>query len=145
MDKESYTRCNMPKPNRPLINTNNDDDHYETPVERKTKAGKSYDTLREYYSIPVGSTEVIQRDDGGPWTHGKIIDKGDHNHNDQSYKVYMKKIGWQITRNSKHVKVTPITSKQYHGNQLSKDRKTDTLENPERQFENQTGQHKEWT
>ena len=63
--------------NRPLINTDNNDDHYDKSVERAGKADKNYDTLISYNSILIGSTVVFQREDGGPWTHGPIIDKGD--------------------------------------------------------------------
>ena len=34
-------------------------------------------------------------------------------HKDQSYKILMTKMAQLITRNSKHVKVTPITSELY--------------------------------
>ena len=41
----------------------------------------------------------------------------------------MAKTGWLMMRNSKHVNVTPIKSEQYFMDQISKDRKIDTLEN----------------
>ena len=41
----------MPLLIRPLINTNNNDDHCVTLVERDTKADKNYDTLRKYNSF----------------------------------------------------------------------------------------------
>ena len=49
---------------------------------------------------------------------------------------------WIMTTN---VKVTPIMVEQYFRNQLSKDRKRDTLEDIIRQFENQMQQDKVWT
>ena len=116
------TRGIMLKLNRPPINTNNDDDHYKTLVEIQSKAGKNYDTLRNYNLIPIGSTVVDQSEDKGPWTHGTVMGKEDNNHNDQEYKIHMTKTGQLITRNRKHVKVMPITSKQYLRDQLSKDR-----------------------
>ena len=42
------------------------------------------------------------------------------------------------------MKVTPIKSEQYLGDQLSKDRKPDTIWNIIRQFENQTQHDKDW-
>ena len=48
------------------------------------------------------------------------------------------KTGQVIFRNSKHMKATSITSKQYLRDQLSKDRKTEMLEDIIRQLENQT-------
>ena len=68
---------------------NSDDDHYETLLERETEADKNYDTLRNYISIPIASTSAFQRQDGRPWSHGTIMDKGDQIHNDQSYNVCM--------------------------------------------------------
>ena len=35
--------------------------------------------------LPIGSTVVVQQEDGGPWTHGTIVGKGDHNHHNYSY------------------------------------------------------------
>ena len=65
----------MPALNRLPINTNNDDDHYETLMERQAKADKDYDTSRNYNSIPVVSTGVVQSENGAPWTHGTIMVK----------------------------------------------------------------------
>ena len=95
-------------------------------MERQAKAHKSYNTLRNYFSISIGSIVAVQREDGWPWTYGMIIDKENQNQNDQLYQVCMTKMGWLITRNSKHVKVTPIISEQYPRDYLSKDRKRHT-------------------
>ena len=43
--------------------------------------------------------------------------------------------GWLITRKSKHVKAASIMAEQYLKDQLSKDRKTDRLEDILRHFE----------
>ena len=59
--------------NRLPTNSNNDDDHYETLVERQTKGDKNYDTFRNYISLQIGSTVVVHREDGDLWTHGTII------------------------------------------------------------------------
>ena len=53
----------MPILNRSLINVSNDDEHYETLVERQTK---NYETLRIYNSIPRGSAVVVQRETVDP-------------------------------------------------------------------------------
>ena len=45
------------------------------------KANKNYGTLRNYNSIPIGSTVVVQQDDGGLWIHVTIMEKDDHNYN----------------------------------------------------------------
>ena len=41
--------------NRPSVNTDNDDKHYETLVERQVKADKNCDTLRNSNSLPIES------------------------------------------------------------------------------------------
>ena len=61
---------------RPQANTDNSDEHNETLVQRQVRADRNYDTLRNYNSIPVGSTVVVLREDGGLWTYGTIVDKG---------------------------------------------------------------------
>ena len=62
----------------------------------------------------------------------------------KSYKICVTKMGWLITRDSKHVKATPITSEQCSWDQLSKDRKTVMVEDIIRQFENQTQHDTHW-
>ena len=69
--------------NRPLINTNNHEDHYKTLVESQAKAYKNYANLRSFNSIQIGSAEVqigsaevAERVDWRPWIHGTIIEKG---------------------------------------------------------------------
>ena len=62
------------------INTNSDDDHYETLVEIQPKADMNYDTLRNHTSIPIRSTVAVQRENGGLWTNIRIMEqfrKGD--------------------------------------------------------------------
>ena len=51
--------------NRPPINKNSDDDYYnyEILVGMQTKDDKNYETLRNYNSIPKGSTVLVQRED----------------------------------------------------------------------------------
>ena len=51
--------------NRPLAYTDNDNGHSETLVQRQAKAYKSYDTLRNYNSIPIGSTIAVHSKDKG--------------------------------------------------------------------------------
>ena len=58
-------------------------------MEGQIKADKNYDTPQAYNSILIGSTVMVHSEDGGLWTHRTIIDKGDHNHYDQSYKMEM--------------------------------------------------------
>ena len=75
----------MPIINRPPIGLNNNDKHYEASVKRQMKNYKIHDTPRKYASVPIGSTVVVQHEDGRLWTHGTIEGKENHNHNDRSY------------------------------------------------------------
>ena len=40
---------------------------------------KKYDTLRNYNSLLIGTTVVVQREDGALCTHGTIVENGDQN------------------------------------------------------------------
>ena len=127
----------MPTINRPLIGVNNNDEHYEALVKRQTTTDKNHDTSRNYaaYSNRVYCSSSMRR----WWTvdHGTIVGKGDHNHIDRSYTICITKTGWLITRNSKHVKPTQITTKQYLSDQLDKHMVMDPLEDILKQIENQ--------
>ena len=103
----------MPIINRPLVNSSNDNEHYEVLVKRQTKNDKNHDTSRIYASFPLGSTVVVQWEDGGLQTHGTVVGRPDHNHNNRSYIICITKTGWLIIRKSKHAKVTTITAEQY--------------------------------
>ena len=50
----------MPKVNRPLINANNNAEHYQALVSRQRKNDKNYDISRSYASFSIGSTVVFQ-------------------------------------------------------------------------------------
>ena len=62
-------------------------------MEGQEKADNYYERLSDYNSIPGRSTIADQQENGGPWTSRTIIDKGDHNNNDWSYRVHVMKIG----------------------------------------------------
>ena len=64
---------------------------------RQTKNDKDKDTSKNFVSLPLGSTVVVQCEDGGPWTHGTIEGKGNHNHHDRSYKIHITKTGRLVT------------------------------------------------
>ena len=44
------------------------------------KSDQNHDTPVMYASILIGSTLVVQHEDGGPWTNGIVENKGGHNH-----------------------------------------------------------------
>ena len=81
----------MPISNRPSVSRDNVEEHYEVLIKRQTKDDKSQGTPKNYVSIPIGSTVVVQWEDGGPWTHGTIEVKGNHNHHDRSYYICIPK------------------------------------------------------
>ena len=65
----------------------------------------------------------------GPWTHGTIETKGDHNHHNRSYKICITKTAKIVTCNRQHIKLTPIIAEHYLHDQLHKHIKIDPLEN----------------
>ena len=77
------------------------------------KYGENHDTPIIYASIPIGSTVAVQCKDRGPWIHGTVESKGNHNHSGRAYTIGMTKIGQMVTRNSKHVMPTQLTTEQY--------------------------------
>ena len=60
-----------------MINTNN----------------RNHDTPRNYTYIPIGYTVSVQQEDCDRWTHGTIVEKGNHNHNKRSYTICITKTG----------------------------------------------------
>ena len=64
-----------------------DDDHHSKLVDRQGK--NDNDTSPVFSNIPIGSAVAVQCEDGGPWTHGTVVDKGNHNHHDRSYIIQM--------------------------------------------------------
>ena len=57
--------------------------------------------------FPIGSLVMVQKEDGGPWTHGTIIDHNKENHHMQSYRIQLSLTGCVVTRNMKHVLCNP--------------------------------------
>ena len=66
----------MPVINKMQISSDNDSAHCEVLVKRQIRNDKSYDTTRKYDLFLIGSTAVIQWEDGGLWTHGTIVGIG---------------------------------------------------------------------
>ena len=102
----------MPRINRPPVNSNNDDEHHEALIKRHRRNDMNQDTSINYTSFLFGSTVAAHQEDGGPWTHGTVVGRGDHNHN-RLHMIHITKTGKLITGNSKHVKAAPITAEQY--------------------------------
>ena len=71
------------------------------------------DTSQLFVSIPIGSTVAVQWEDGGLWTHGTIVGKGNYNHHNCSYKIQITTTGRTITCNRQHIKTTSLTAEEY--------------------------------
>ena len=111
-------RGTMPIISRLPISVNNDEECYEALVNRQTKDDKNQDTPRNYVSVPTGPTVVVQHEDVGPWIHGTVRGKGEHNHHERSYNIYITRTGQLVTRDRKHIKPTQIMAEQYLQDQL---------------------------
>ena len=94
------------------------------------------DTSKNFVSLPIGSTVVVQYEDGGPWIHGMIKGKGDDNHHNRSYHIHITKTGRLVTQNRQHIKPTQISAEQYLYEQLQNHTRTDPLENILTQLKN---------
>ena len=93
----------MPIVNRLMINSINNDEHYEALVTRQTKNDKNKDAFRNYASFSVGFTVAAQNEDGGPWTNSTVVGR-DHTYNNTSYMINITETGQIVTRNRKHIK-----------------------------------------
>ena len=69
------------------------DEHHKKLMHRQGKNQPNNDTSQIFVPIPIGSTVVVQCKDGGPWTHGMIVGKGNHNHCNRSYKIQVTTTG----------------------------------------------------
>ena len=63
----------MPVIDRKPIGWDNDDEHHSKLIRRQHKNGLNNDASPLFVSIPIGSTVVVQQEDGGLWTHGTIV------------------------------------------------------------------------
>ena len=98
----------MPIINRPPVCIDNDQEHYEVIIKRQMKDDKSKGSPKIYVSIPMGSTVVVQQEDGGPWTQGTIEGESDQNHHDRSYPIHITKTCRLVIWNTQHTKPTQI-------------------------------------
>ena len=71
---------------------------------------------------------MVQQEDGGLWTHGTVVDKGNHNHYNRYYKIQVTKTGRIITCNRQHIRPTPITAENFLHNQANKHTRRDLLD-----------------
>ena len=79
-------------------------------------------------SVPIGSTVVVQREDGGPWTHDIVVDNGNHNHHSRSYKIQVTKTGRIITCNKTTHQTNTYNCRNFLHNQVNEYTKKDPLD-----------------
>ena len=72
-----------------------DDDHYGKLIDRQYK--NDSDTPPVFPYIPIGSAIVVQQEDGRAWTHGMVVNIGNHNHCSRSYTIQLTTNGRCIT------------------------------------------------
>ena len=73
-----------------------------------------------FSNIPIGSAVAVQHEDGGPLTHGTVLDMGNHNHHHRSYIIQLTTNGRCISRNRWHIKPTMVTADKYLQHQSNK-------------------------
>ena len=95
-----------------------DDEHHSKLLDRQHK--NNDDALPIFVSIPIGSAVVVQWEDGRPWTHGTIVDTGDHNHHGHAYIIQLTTNDRRITCNRWHIKPTSVTANAYLWYQITK-------------------------
>ena len=93
----------MPIVNRSLIHIDNDDEHHKALVQSQTNNDRDHYTPLNYTLLPIGSTAALQQVDSDRLTHGTIVVKGDHNHNNRSYIICITNTARLITRNNKNM------------------------------------------
>ena len=93
------------------IGQDHDDDHYNKLRDRQLK--NDNDTPPVFSYIPIGSAVVVQWEDGRPWTHGMVVDRGDHNHHGRSYTIQLTTYGRCITWNRWDIKPIAVTADAY--------------------------------
>ena len=82
----------MAKSNGPLMNSNNNDQHYEALAKWQTMNDQTNDIFR-HYAFLIGPTVAAQHDDGGLLVHDTAVRRGDHNHSNRSYIICFTKTG----------------------------------------------------
>ena len=85
------------KVNRMPILYDYEDEHYGALKQRQQWPSK-YGTQKDFATIPVGMTIVVQREDGSPWTHGTVVGHGTKQQNNKSFEIHVIEKGFIIIR-----------------------------------------------
>ena len=65
---------------RDPININNDDEYYKALKPRQEAYTMNNNAHKDSTFFSVGSTVVVQMEDGGPWMHSVIVDGNGKHH-----------------------------------------------------------------
>ena len=79
------------------IRQDHDGNHYGKLMDRQHT--NDNDTPPVFSYIPIGSAVVIQQEDGRLWTHGMVVNKGNHNYHSRLYTIQLTTNGRCITQN----------------------------------------------
>ena len=101
----------MPVLDRNLLAKIYDDEHHSNLLDRQHK--NDNDASPVFASLPIGSAVAVQQEDGRLWTHGTVVNTGDHNHHDWAYTIQLTTNGRWITCNRWHIKPTSVTVETY--------------------------------
>ena len=70
----------------------NNEEHHNVLQMHQNKTIRNNDTLKEASVTHVGSTETVQHEDTGSWTHDTTVECSDDNHNSQFYRIQIKNL-----------------------------------------------------
>ena len=94
---------------RPPILCDNDGNNHTALANRQSQSNKEADTHVNIYFLPMGSTVVVQQEDGGPLMHGTIIGDGAKDHSVRCFKIRVTKtryiISWNPTTCNSHLRI----------------------------------------
>ena len=101
----------MPVLDQKTIGKDCDDKHHSKLLDWQHQ--NNNDATPVFASLPIGSSVVVQQEDGRLWTHGTVVGTGDHNHHDRAYTIQLTTNGRQIACNRQHIKPTSVTADIY--------------------------------
>ena len=101
--------------NRLLMMYDYDEENHNLSKLRQNKLTKYNDTLKDPISLCVGSTVAMQREDGGPRTHGTITEHSNKDHDGWSYKMHITKTWQTVTRTTRNSKQHQLSRTTFEG------------------------------
>ena len=92
-----YVCSIMPVLDQKPVGVDYDDEHHSKLLDRQHK--NNDDASPMFAFIPTGSAVVVQQEDSRLWTHGTIVNTGDHNHHVCTYIIQLTTNGRRIMCN----------------------------------------------